>query len=124
MTPEQMQQTFAGGNGARGGLPGAAGANANGTGRFQGGNAVSGSIISADATSITVKTADGSTKIVLLSGSTPISKVAEGTMADLLAGQNVIVTGTTNDDGTVTATRIQVGVNLGTPGSTSTTAGQ
>ena len=46
-------------------------------------------------------------------------------MADLTTGQNVIVTGTTNGDGTVTATRVQVGATLGVPGSrTSTTAGQ
>ena len=74
--------------------------------------AVSGSIIAADASSITVKTTDGSTKIVLLSSSTTVSKVSDGALADLTTGQNVVVTGTTNSDGTVTATRVQVGATF------------
>ena len=100
------------GNGT--GFPGGNGfAGANGTARR--GGAVSGSVIAADATSITVKTSDGGTKIVLVSGSTTVSKVSEGAQADLTVGQNVIVTGTTNTDGSVSATRVQVGATLGAP---------
>jgi hypothetical protein len=109
-TPEQMQQVFANGNGVRGAFPGATGAN--GTNRFQGGNAVAGQIVSADSSSITVKTSDGSTRIVFVSGSTTVSKTQDGTMADLTAGQDVIVTGTSNSDGSVTASRVQVGATL------------
>ena len=102
------------GNGNGFGFPG-------GNGTARGGGAVSGSIIAADATSITVKTSDGGTKIVLVSGSTTVAKTSEATQADLTVGQNVIVTGTTNSDGSVTATRVQVGATLpaagsGTPG--------
>lgn len=81
------------------------------------GNAVSGSIIEADSGSITIKTTDGSSKIVLLSSSTVVSKVTEGSLSDLTTGQDVAVTGTTNSDGTVTATRVQVGALLTTTGS-------
>jgi hypothetical protein len=106
------------GNGT--GFPGA-----NGTARR--GGAVSGSIIAADATSITVKTSDGGTKIILVSGSTTVAKVSDGTQSDLTVGQNVVVTGTTNTDGSVSATRVQVGATLpttgaGTPGADGTGA--
>jgi hypothetical protein len=124
-TPAERQQAFSSGGGLGGifGRGGAAGGTG-GTGRT-GGGAVAGSIISADSTSITVKSADGSTKIVLVSGSTTIARTQPGTVADLTTGQTVIVTGTRNSDGTVTATRVQVGVTLpnrtGTPGQGATT---
>ena len=59
--------------------------------------------MSKDAQSVTVKLSDGSTKIVFYSASTTVSKSATGTAADLTAGTGVIVTGTTNPDGSVTA---------------------
>jgi hypothetical protein len=96
----QFQQGGPGGNGA--GFPG-------GNGAARGGNAVTGSIIASDSSSITVQTPDGSTKIVLVSSSTTVNKSSDGALSDLVAGQNVLVTGTTNTDGSVTATRIQVG---------------
>ena len=77
-----------------------------------GGNMVSGSIIAADESSITIKTSDGSTKIVLVSGSTSISVSSEGSMADLDTGEDVVISGTTNDDGTITAESITVGASL------------
>ena len=104
------------GNGNGLGFPGG-----NGTARR--GGAVSGSIIAADATSITVKTSDGGTKIVLVSGSTTVAKTSEATQADLTVGQDVIVTGTTNSDGSVTATRVQVGATLPAAGSGPTGTG-
>ncbi len=78
-----------------------------------GGNLLSGSIIAVDSSSITVQTADGSTKIVLLAGSTAISLVTQGSASDLKTGENVAITGTTNDDGTVTAINIRLGEVLG-----------
>jgi len=93
-----------------------------GTGRGMfGGNAVTGSIIAVDSSSITVQTSDGSTKIVLFGDSTGITLVTEGSVADLKTGEDVLVTGTTNDDGTVTATSIRLGEVLGSglaPGGT------
>lgn len=45
----------------------------------QNGQAIRGEIISSDQNSITVKLADGSTKIIILSSSATIGKVAVGT---------------------------------------------
>lgn len=78
-------------------------------GQFRnGGNAVNGEILTVDDKSISVKLPDGSSKVVLLSGSATISKAAEGTKSDLKVGERVIVFGTTNADGSVTATNISL----------------
>ncbi len=69
---------------------------------------VSGEIISADDTSITVKLADGSSKIILLSKSTTINKADKGSVSDLVSGKQVAVFGSENSDGSVTATSIQL----------------
>jgi hypothetical protein len=109
-TPAERQQLLQTGGGTGGAGNGAF---FGGNGRTgAGGGAVTGSIISSDANSITVKSADGSTKIVLVSPSTTISKFQSASVSDLTTGQNVIVTGTANSDGTVTATRVELGVTL------------
>lgn len=107
-------QNWGNGNGPSG-MPG------NGSGQFagrNGGGMVSGSIIAVDGTSITVQTNDGSTKIVLVGSSATISLVTKGSTSDLKTGENVVVSGTTNTDGTVTANSIRLGETLtqgGTP---------
>lgn len=84
--------------------------------------AVRGEIISADTNSITVKMSDGSTKIVVLGSSTMIAKTTTGSTSDLTNGANVIVFGTTNSDGSVTAQNIQIGNSpFGLRGSSSPT---
>ncbi len=85
---------------------GASGVRGGGTGGAGGGTA--GDIISKDATSITVSLRAGGSKIVFFSPSTPISAIASGTPADLISGKQVVVQGTTNTDGSVSATSIQV----------------
>lgn len=70
---------------------------------------VSGQIISADASSFTVKLRDGSSKIVLLSDSSQINKAVSATKDDIKTGENVLVIGQTNSDGSVTAQSIQLG---------------
>ncbi len=67
-----------------------------------------GTILNADASTMTVKLQDGSSKIVILNSKTTIGKTTEATATDLTAGQTVQVFGTTNSDGSVTASNIQL----------------
>jgi len=78
---------------------------------FRGGVAggfVNGEIISKDSTGITIKLQNGGSQIVLVSVSTPITKSASGTINDLSVGTQVMVTGTTNTDKSMTAKSIQI----------------
>lgn len=70
--------------------------------------AIVGEIVSIDANSLTVKLADGSSKIVNLSGTTVYSKTDTGSKIDLKTGTKVAAIGTTNSDGSVTAQNIQI----------------
>lgn len=72
------------------------------------GGLVSGEIVNADATSITVKDSTGSTKVVYYSGTTTIDKTVSGAASDLTVGLNVTTNGTSNSDGSVAATTIQI----------------
>jgi hypothetical protein len=80
---------------------------------------VSGTIASIDETSITVKLQDGSSKVILLSDKTSISKSQEGVKTDLLTGEAVTVFGAENADGSVTAQNVQLGTLGGPMGSAS-----
>lgn len=91
------------------------GGNGNGGNRrFGNGNgmAIRGQIISSDSNSITVKLQDGSTKIVILNGSSVIAKSTTGQVSDLTNGSEVTAFGTTNSDGSITAQNIQIGAGL------------
>ncbi len=78
-------------------------------GRFgQNRGAVFGQITSADDKSVTVKLTDGSSKIVILSGSTSINKQATGSKNDLKTGIRIAVFGKTNSDGSITAQSVQL----------------
>ena len=80
------------------------------------GRGVTGEILSQDEKSITVKLTDGSSKIVFLAETTTINKASEGTKTDLTTGEQVMVFGTENSDGSLTASNIQlnpINLNIG-----------
>lgn len=86
-------------------------------GQRQGIRPVNGEIISVDDKSITVKLADNSSKIVLLTDNTVINKSSPGSKEDLKVGEKVAAFGTENSDGSVTAQSIQLNPILrGMPG--------
>lgn len=58
--------------------------------------------------SLVVKGQDGSSKIVLLSSSTTISKSMTGLSSDLVKDVNVMIRGKANSDGSVVAESIQI----------------
>ncbi len=89
----------------------------NGTQRMAGGAGgfIGGQIIGKDAQSITVKSNDGSSKIVFFSNTTKIMKSAEGSSGDLTAGEQVTINGTANQDGSITAQTIQLRPATSTP---------
>ena len=103
---QQSRPTFggrqiAGANGGNRGFAGQRGVNG-------GLRPVMGEILSQDDRSITVKMQDGSSKIVILSTTTKISKTADTTKDDLKTGQQVAVFGIENSDGSVTAQNVQL----------------
>jgi len=72
-------------------------------------NGTAGTIVSADATGITLNLRDGSgSKIIFVSPSTTIMKTTNGTSADLVAGKDATVMGTANADGSINAQSIQI----------------
>lgn len=78
----------------------------NRAGNKQGQGFVNGEIIAKDDKSITIKSINGGSKIVLLAESTQISKSASGTASDLVSGRKVMINGKTNTDGSITATYV------------------
>lgn len=72
------------------------------------GGATAGEILSKDATSFTVKLSTGGSRIVFTSASTTVAKMAQGSLDDLTVGASVLVTGTPNSDGSMTASSVEL----------------
>jgi hypothetical protein len=106
--------TATGGNGDLGSGqffgPGASGRPRNGNGNGFGAGAA-GTVGSVSADQMTITTQGGGSRIVLLTPTTTVTEVTSATKAisDITAGKTVTVIGTTNPDGSVTATRIVIG---------------
>ena len=90
------------------------GPNASGRPRNGFGGGASGTIGSVSADQMTVTTAAGGSRIILLTPTTTVTQVSSATkaLADLASGQTVTVLGTANPDGSTTATSVIIG-NLG-----------
>lgn len=93
-------------------------AGANGMGGFssrtnQGANKspnglLSGTVAKQDAGSITLNTRDGSSRVVLITPATTVQKSVNGGLSDVTVGSTVFVSGSTNSDGSVSASSIQL----------------
>jgi hypothetical protein len=86
----------------RGNFRGGAGRNG------QNGGFTSGTILSMDNQSITVKMRSGGSKTIYYSGSTQVGKMDRGSVSDLKTGDQVLATGTSNPDGSIAAQDIEV----------------
>ncbi len=83
--------------------------NQNGNGRQNGlGRPVSGEITSMDTGTLTIKTQDGSSKIIVYSSSTKVNKMTEASSSDLEIGEQITAMGSDGTDGTVTAQTISL----------------
>ena len=82
-----------------------------GSGFARGGNGngvLAGTVAKQDASSVTLDLRDGSSRVVLITPATAVLKSVAGSMSDLSTGANIIVTGKTNSDGSVSASQIQL----------------
>lgn len=82
------------------------GANRNGN------SAVIGEVIAKDNKSLTIKSGNNGSKIVFYSTSTQLQKTTDATLEEVVVGKQVMVSGTTNSDGSLTASQIQLRSNL------------
>jgi len=99
----QRMQGRTNGNRQFPGMPGGQTQERNGVNR-----PVMGEVISKDDASMTVKTQDGGSTIVMFSSTTTYSKSTEGAVSDVVVGVQVAVVGTVNSDKTVTAQSVQL----------------
>jgi hypothetical protein len=72
----------------------------------QGNRPIEGEVLDVDGDGITVKLKDGSSKIIIFSNKTTISKSIESKREDLVKGNKVIVIGMQNSDGSLTANSV------------------
>jgi hypothetical protein len=97
---------------SRAGFAGGTGTFSSSTRRLAGGTAgggfATGQITAMDSSSITLQLANGNSEVVFYSSSTPVSEPTTVSPSTLKVGTNVMVGGTPNSDGSLTAQTIQV----------------
>jgi len=81
-------------------------------GQATGANMIRGEIGDIDGDTLTIKLADGSSKIIFLSEATTVSKSEQGTADDLTTGKQIVVFGQENSDKSISATNIQLNPSL------------
>ena len=69
---------------------------------------LTGTVASKDSGSLTIDTRDGSSRVILLTPNTGVSKNTNGSLDDVTVGSTIFVSGTTNSDGSVSASLIQL----------------
>jgi Domain of unknown function (DUF5666) len=79
-----------------------------GRGGAAGGGFVAGQILSLGAGSMTIQLANGNSQVVFYSSSTAVIKPEPAPVSSLMPGTMVMIGGTTNSDGSLTAQSIQV----------------
>jgi len=72
------------------------------------GGMLSGTVATKDSESITINTKDGSSHVVLITTATSFLKSVSGEESDVAVDATVIVSGTTNSDGSITAQSVQI----------------
>jgi hypothetical protein len=96
----------------RSGFAGAYGAFGSSTrrtaGAGAGGGFVTGQITAMDSSSITLQLANGNSEVVFYSTSTSVTEPTTVPVSELTTGSNVMIGGTSNSDGSLTAQTIQV----------------
>lgn len=81
----------------------------------QGGAVANGEVIAVNDKSLTVKLRDGGSKIIFLSGSSQIFESTQASSSNIAVGKSVMVNGTANADGSLTAVSIQLRPNMPNP---------
>jgi len=78
------------------------------SGARTGGGFVSGTIMAISGQNITLQLPNGSSEVVFYSSSTSVIKPTVAPVSNLVVGTNVMIGGTTNPDGSLTAQSIQI----------------
>lgn len=78
-----------------------------------GGGMVRGTVTAVQGSTITVQDTSGSSKLVITGSSTTVENTVSASLSDVAVGTSVMASGTSNSDGSVTATTIQLNPSTG-----------
>lgn len=111
MHPASVAPQTPGGTFAEGGVPYGGMMRGGSTG----GEVLSGTVAAKDSGSITLNTRDGSSHVILLTPTTSVSKSVAGALTDISVGSTITVFGSSNSDGSISASTIQLRPAPSTP---------